>query len=573
MAAGLTTTFQLLGETDNEAAAPLLVTALDASQRQIRDQALTALLNRRNSSAELNVLRRWNDMSMRWKTQVAERLGWLSGAIRKAVLNRDARLYECGCAAAVFTRDYDLIPVLVSAATDPANPQAQLATAAVLELAELLAEELATPRDYRIRRDPQLQRNHVLPSLEQAATGLDEHGRRELLEAFLLLANRENAVLKRQLQSPTDRNFLPLADLLANSSRQGIERLLLSYLDDPHAPLSAIQVVGRRSDVSFLRHLVRKIGAEPSPTVRLNVKRIESIPWFNGKLSLLDALCEAEQPGAVHLAVSSSVPRPQAYEVVAYVLRHGKVAGRRIAAKALAEFKTAKANELAVHMLEDDDAQVRAAIAAQLRERGVPGAINRLIQLLDSPHQAEREAAQASLEEFKFERFSANFDDMSAEARATAGPLVRRIDAQAVVRVQTELEAQARSRRKRGLEMAVALDAVALLQDAIIARVKDEDQYLRIEAIRVLATIDSQRARQVIRDALLDPLPLVQEAAEAALAQLTRGDTVAAAPAAAARDTVAMAAGRSSSPAPAADARPPTLTESWSPKRTAALSP
>ena len=161
-------------------------------------------------------------------------------------------------AAAIFTRDYDSIPVLAAAASDRSNPYAGQAAAATLELAELLAEELTSPRRLRIRRDPQLPAQPRLATLERAATSLDEHGRRELLEAFLLLANRENAGLKRILQSPSDRGFLPLVDLLATSSRPGIERLLLSYLDDPHAAAGgAMQIIGRRGDISFLRHLVR----------------------------------------------------------------------------------------------------------------------------------------------------------------------------------------------------------------------------------------------------------------------------------------------------------------------------
>jgi hypothetical protein len=165
----MATTFEVLGNTDNEAATAVLVNGLDASQREVRDLALAALLNRRNSAAELNVLRRWCDMSLRWKSQIAERPGWLSDAIRTALVNREPKLYDCACSAAVFTRDYDSIPVLITAASDRANPYVGQAAAATLELAELLAEELTTPRDYRIRRDPQLQRNHVLTSLERAA--------------------------------------------------------------------------------------------------------------------------------------------------------------------------------------------------------------------------------------------------------------------------------------------------------------------------------------------------------------------------------------------------------------------
>ena len=62
-----------------------------------------------------------------------------------------------------------------------------------------------------------------------------------------------------------------------------------------------------------------------------------------------------------------------------------------------------------------------------------------------------------------------------------------------------------------------ALSAVLELQPLVAALLKDEDQYLRIEAIRALAPIDTPAVRQLLRDALLDPQPLAQQAAEAAL--------------------------------------------------------
>src|SRR5205823_8508387 len=126
---------------------------------------------------------------------------------------------------------------------------------------------------------------------------------------------------------------------------------------------------------------------------------------------------------------------------------------------------------------------------------------------------------------------------------------VRRVDSQLIERLGLDLTAAARSRRKRALELCVALDTVVALQDTIAAAVKDEDQYVRIEAIRVLAKIDSQTARQALRDALLDPLPLVQQAAEVALTEMTKRDTAAASTAS--RDTVPYPV-----PAPQAPAAP-----------------
>jgi HEAT repeat protein len=295
----------------------------------------------------------------------------------------------------------------------------------------------------------------------------------------------------------------------------------------------------RRRAVAFLRRLLRKIGSEPSPVVRMNLKRIENIPWMQVNLSLLDALGEQEQPGAVQLAAASGIPRQLAFESVAYLLRHGTLAGRRAAARALAEFHGPGADELAVRTMEDGDPQVRAAIAVQLRERGIPGAIQRLLALLDSSHQVEREAAQAGLAEFRFDRFLAAFDELGRDARRVTGALVKQIDTGTLPALRTELSAASRSRRKRALELCLALDAVPDTIDEIADLLRDDDQFLRIDALRVLATFDCPTTRQALRDSLVDTHPLVQEAAELALAQLVKREggqrtTLAVQPAAAA---------------------------------------
>ena len=154
--------------------------------------------------------------------------------------------------------------------------------------------------------------------------------------------------------------------------------------------------------------------------------------------------------------------------------------------------------------MDDDDSVVRAAAARQLRQRNVPGAIQRLVELLERGDDLEREAAQAGLIEFTWEQFSSNFESLTPEARITSGALVCRVDPRAIDNVRSELDAPTRSRRKRALEMAVALDAIAHLHPQIVALLKDEDQYLRIDAIRTLARFDCPASRQAIRDALLD---------------------------------------------------------------------
>lgn len=524
--ASLASTFNLLAKTDNEAAASVLIGALDASQREIRELALGAVLDRKHQTTELNILRRWPDLSERWKQQIADRPGWLSRAIRAVVVNREPVLFQSACAAAVYTRDYESVSPLVAAAIDPTNFYSDGAAITTLELAERLADELASPRDYRLRRDPQLQRGHVLVALEKATEHSSSLHARKLIEAFLLLANRDNATLNRILHSPADPAHKYVADVLSCSTRSTVESLLLSYLDDPHAPHSAIEIIARRSDLSFIRLLTRKIASGPTPVEKANLKRITSIAWLSNKLNLFDALRDAEQPGAIHLVMESALPDADALRALGYLLRHGKVVARRQAASALASFSGPAANDLAVQLLEDDDPQVRANVACQLRGRNIPGAIQRLSEFLESPHAEEREAAQASLKEFTLDHFAAIFDQLSPEARAASGALVRRVDPEAVERLRGELTNTPRGRKHRAIELAVALGAVDVVLGEIAALLADEDQYIRLEAVRALATQDCRATRDALRDALLDSHPLVRQAAEAALLQLTRGDTV-----------------------------------------------
>ncbi len=68
--------------------------------------------------------------------------------------------------------------------------------------------------------------------------------------------------------------------------------------------------------------------------------------------------------------------------------------------------------------------------------------------------------------------------------------------------------------------MALHMFLVLELQDAVAALAKDEDQYLRLEAVRVLGVCPTDLSEQVLREALNDSQPLVQEAAQRGLAVL-----------------------------------------------------
>ena len=514
VASGWETTFRILERSENEAADRVLISALDCGDPAVQARALRALLERGSASGQREVLRRWPSLDPNWKAVIAERPGRVFSAVRDALLSSDAALRIHGCDAALHLGAYELVPVLIAAAEDKTNLQADLAAGALLSLSERLYEEVCKPRDYRKRRDPKAVREHVVAALEASVQRFEQHRRGEIVEAFLLLASRDNSLLKRLLRDPHDKAYLTAVNLLTHSSRPGVWRLLVRSLKDADAPSAILGVLARRRDLPFLRYFLGNISTPFPPAVKLNLKRIEWFTWLRDDLSLLSRLEEAEQRVALQMALASGMNRLDVFQVVEYLFRHGKSGSRRDAGAALVHFRGAEVNHLLLEGVRSGDAAIQAAVAGQLRSRGIPNALALLVELIDSPHEAVRQAARESLSEFRLARFLETYDMLDEETRARTGQLVKRVDPDAVAGLAEQLRSTSRTRRVRGVAMAVAMGAVQELEDELAALLTAEDQYVRAEVLRLLAPCDSPKIRDAVRELLRSESAVVQKAAE-----------------------------------------------------------
>jgi len=399
---------------------------------------------------------------------------------------------------------------------EPSNPNATDLGEALLDLAGLLCDDLSSTADRGQRRDVHLVRRRMVGSLEMSVGRFAKHRRREIIEAFLLLTYRDDAVLRQVLQDPYHPAFVVLVEMLSKIPHEAAMRLLLSFLDDPRAPSAALSIVAKRSDATFVKYFLRKIGREPAAAVARNLKRIEAVAWVR-EAATLDLCDDQEQYAATRLAMVSGIPRAHAFSLVEYLLLHGKPGGRRAAAEALDQFRGADANLLALQALDDRDPEVQAKILVQLRGRGIPGALARLVEMIDSPHEVVRIAARKSLAEFSFSRYLASFDLLDEEVRVSTGDLVKKVDPQTAPLLRAELGSLVRSRRLRGLAVAQALDLTADMEDAVVPLLSDEDHLVRAQAATALARCPSETAREALAGALSDRSPVVQEAARTSL--------------------------------------------------------
>jgi HEAT repeat protein len=517
MSGGLEITFDLLAATKNEAASDLLLETLTSERSDIRFTAFKAVAKRRSPRLHNHLLARWHTFNERAQGILVESSTRLTQAVRDAILSQDDQSGSNGCDAALQMREYDLIPVLITAAEDKNNPNREKAARAILSLAESLNDEMVTPRDYRNRRDPRVIRRFVVGALEVSINRFEAHQKREIVEAFLILTTCENSALAGILRHTKTKLFHTAMNLLATSPRLGVIRLLLNFLDIVYTPLPCRKVLSSRHDISFLRCFLKKINDGLSGSAKANLKRITDFEWLNHNLSGLLALNGSEQAGLVALVMVSSMERSKAFEVIQFIIHSGQPEGRHAAALILHRFDGPMSQALLFDLAGDSDPIVQAAVVGHLRDTGAPGALPRLIQLLESPDEVVDEALRESLSEFNFGRYLAAFDTLDEEVRASTGSLVKRVDVNALERLADEFNTPSRNRQLRAIDMAIAMDAVGDLDSEIAALGSSPDDGVRGAAVMAMATCDTPVTRAALRDLLMDRSTAVKGAAEQAL--------------------------------------------------------
>lgn len=528
MSEGLGATFELLKTTKNEAANAVLLAALDSPRAEIQRAALAGILARRNLAGHREIVARFHALDDGSKDLLKKNARRFTLALRESVLSNDRQTCLNGCMAARMLREYDLVPPLLHALEDESNANSDLAGETLMGLIHLLCDDLSPGQGSDLRRDPEITSRQVLGALEGSVQRFGKHRRGEVLDAFLRLAPNDNLVLKQLLENPFDPAFRVLADLFVKSTQPSILRILVGFLDDPRAPSSVLGILGKRADREFVECLLRKIDERPSHAVAQNLKRMESLAWLKNNIALLDDLDEPLQRAAVQLAMGSAIPRPQAFSTIEHMLLRGKAAGRRAAALALEEFQGAEANALALKALDDSNPEVQAAVLQQLRRRGIPGALGRLVHSLDSSQIEVRRAARECLGEFSFAEFLKNFDMLTEEARQNSGELVKKVDPHLAPQLRAELSSRSRRRRLRGLAITQLLGVAAQVESGVLRLMHEDDHMIRAAAAAALGRCHSRASRDELLEALGDRSLTVRESAAKSLEQ--RGESLPAQP-------------------------------------------
>lgn len=521
---GISLTAAVLGETNNASAEDVLLDAIETSDEVVLPRLLPAAIKLHTPEIQESILRKWNLWPERWKDRVLESPSALAAALRKRILSENSESVAVACEIVSRSHEYDLIPLLREVLEASSGDRTKFIGECLIALAESLYDLTVSPRDYHDRRDPQVVRQHAIGVLETGVSRYQRTRSAAIIEAFLILSGRENATLKHVLQNRTEVAQKPILELFTSSPRASIMRLLLSYLEDPFAPLTAIRAIGSRRDITFVRLLCRRVYEHYDVAMEANLKRIDVIGWIGNSQNMFGALNAKEQAGAVMLVSKAKLDFVDAKAFLHGALEAGEALAQVAAVHAIAEHEGVEVDRHLEQIARTGPPEAQAAALTHLREKNIPSALAVLIENAASPHAVVRDAVQASLAEFSLDRFINSFDSMSPEGRQQTGDLVKKVDRNCIGKLAVELGKKGRAARLRALDVADVLGLTESLEEQVMELLKDEDHLVRGEAARALGKCSSGASKRALRAALSDVSVTVQQIAAQSLEQLESVD-------------------------------------------------
>lgn len=508
---GLETTFDLLRSDQSDAAQAVWLAALVSERRTVREHALRATFVGSPVPVQRAVIRAWKQIDDDDRRRLGESIDRFLPGLRQSLAKGEANERNAAIGMALSLRIHALVPDLVQLMLSGDDELRESAARVTLRLVQSLDREA-------VDADGRPIRHRAIASLEQALRRYLDHRRPEIIAAFALLADADSATLLALLEAPNDLGLAAAAKELLRSDHEALpDRLVADFLVAKDLPESIVRLWASRSDRRFLETFLSRVASIDAANAKRNLGRLRHLEWLDERLTSLPELSVDAQLGLVALVETAKLGAEANVRILEALIRTGHVEVRGLAVRRLAPYRTDEVNQFVLALADCDATDLRAEALRQLRERNLPGAMSRLRAALDDPAIEVREAAAEVFEDYTVDWFLNGFDSMDPSARRSNGEIVRRVDRQAAERLRTELEQGDRNRRLRAMSAAPLLDVMTEIQDLVVAQMREKDQFLRIEAIEVLAGCPTGEAREALNAALTDPMVSVREAAAAAL--------------------------------------------------------
>jgi hypothetical protein len=344
----------------------------------------------------------------------------------------------------------------------------------------------------------------------------------EVVESILVLGDPDAfAVRKVLLQSvPACRELAGY--LLLSSTHPGVMRLLMEFMRHNYPIPKALEAFEQRADPEFVCYVLREFPNRPNENQQKNFKQLTRVDWITRQLLPLAAIPPSLHESLVWFVQATGLTHEEKVGAQKWILLHGSVQGRLAAGQVLESAEPACVRGILFDSLDSEEEDVQAWATSQLRAQGVPEALRLLIERLDSPLPAVREAARGELQSFNLDLLLNIFEHLDPKVCLRAGALVQKIDPDCHQKLVAELNNPIRRRRIRAARAASRLGLAHEVESCLLVMLSDADTQVRRTAAEVLSDIPHADVVAALAPLLNDSSPRVREAAERSLAEIQK---------------------------------------------------
>lgn len=525
MVSSISKTFDLLSQSRNSHAVNALVLALDVEDPDIRELAVSALLEQQSTRGLVEVIRRYATHTPGIRKRLESQSNALDSAIRQCLLHGNNELQYCALEFVRITTDFRQIPTLVSLFQNNRlmNHQPDLATQVLRYLVGRLYEyflDTSVDSVYSrlfLKNSRQIRRDN-LNALALAAEHFQEFDRpEEIIENLLILGDVSDPVI-RKIMWHSNGEIKQLVDkVLKESKHIGVMQLICDFTEVSYPSPKALEAITEREDPEFIAHLLRWLPERPSELQHTNFKQVGSVVWLRANRQDFWKIPQVLQTAVIRLLNLLEMDFVSKKQAQRWMLQHGTTEAKEAAIGILRDLDSVEVTEMVLESLDSEDPVQQAWATCQLRAQHVPDAINLLVDKIDSPVDEVREAARKELSSFDVDYVLEHYEEFNALVCPAVGKLLQKLNPKYILEFSRAMAHPLRKRRIKAARCVYTLKLHDQVIPALASLIEDSDDLVRRTSAEILASIENPAARQALIPLITDENSRIRDIAVKAL--------------------------------------------------------
>jgi hypothetical protein len=520
---GVNVTTQILAQSKNKAAIPLLEKALDSSSQEIRKSAGSQLINVSGTKSILKLINKFDPADETIINLFNAHRDKVFSALRTAIAGEDPYLARNAFRIVYTQRYFEILPsmLLIFLNQNKTQEENLSLSEGILRLLEKYVQALEERKNRR-RLHETILSEIVLVLLR----GLKDFHRNDpdlflvvFLHLYMFMTDKHSSLTKL-LYIPSSAFHGIFHRFLTSGQEPYIFRFITYCLGNPNPPPMVLAAFSKRFDIPFITYFLKNIAEEPvSVYLKANLAAVFPIEWLDSFHSLLDQLDEQAQAGLAVLIQYAGLSGNEIQSKLLTLFRLGKGKGRLKALTALMRFSGEQIDQFIWDTCADVDPNIQAEALTLLSKRDIPNANFRILQFANSSHEIVRETIQKLLPNFRLSRFFEMFDQLTEEQRRAMFNVVKVLDSQTVNELAQILAIGEPLDKAKALLCVDYGSMILPLEDSLCGVLaKGEISAIRVKAAELLAAGQRELSRSTLVQALhRDPDPTVRAAAKNSL--------------------------------------------------------